>query len=570
MPALLALAAFAPMSPTLRAGFVYDDTTIIRDNAMLRGWTALARVWGAPYWPTQGVDASGLYRPLHVALLAAVWNAGGGTPLLFHLYALALYVVVALLVWHLLRQGVGALAALAATLWFATHPLHVEAVASAANSSELLVVGWTIALTMVIRSEAPDDVRARRAWARALLAGALTAAAVLSKESGLLALPLAALTAWGWRPSTARRDGRAFLRTHRRLWLVGGAAIVAALLARAAVLGAPVARVSIAAPGLDALGPADRVVTMLSLWPRIARMLLWPSELSPYYGPTILPSRRALLASLAVLAALALFTYAIRRARRGDGRPLVALGWVVLTYLPAANLLTATGQIIADRTLFGATTGVALAIGMIVDRAPRYARRLVLVLCALAIVRDALASTRYATAWSSHRTLWARLVETSPAEYRGYQLLGIDAREHGDTTRALALLSRAYAMEPRDRRVRFEYGQVLYSTGRFAPAADVLVPLLRDGDVRGEPGFVAMYLDAVGRSRGAEGVVAAGTPLLRGEAAVTAALYVGAAHEQLGRLAAADSAYAMGLRASPADSVLRARRASVEQRATPR
>ena len=56
-----------------------------------------------------------------------------------------------------------------------------------------------------------------------------------------------------------------------------------------------------------------------------------------------------------------------------------------------------------------------------------------------------------------------------------------------------------------------------------------------------------MYLDAVGRSRGAAGVVAAGTPLLRGEAARTAALYVGAAHEQLGRPVAADSAYAMGL-----------------------
>ena len=105
--------------------------------------------------------------------------------------------------------------------------------------------------------------------------------------------------------------------------------------------------------------------------------------------------------------------------------------------------------------------------------------------------------------------------QTSPTEYRGYQLLGIDAREHGDTARALPLLARAFAMEPRDRRVRFEYGQVLYSTARYADAVAVLAPLLRDGDVRREPAFVAMYLEAVGRSRGAEGVVAAGTPLLR-------------------------------------------------------
>jgi len=79
-----------------------------------------------------------------------------------------------------------------------------------------------------------------------------------------------------------------------------------------------------------------------------------------------------------------------------------------------------------------------------------------------------------------------------------------------------------------------------------------------------------MYLDAMGRSRGAEGVVAAGTPLLRGEAAPTAALFVGAALEQLGRSAAADSAYGLGLRASPGDTLLLARRARLEVHPAPR
>jgi hypothetical protein len=79
-----------------------------------------------------------------------------------------------------------------------------------------------------------------------------------------------------------------------------------------------------------------------------------------------------------------------------------------------------------------------------------------------------------------------------------------------------------------------------------------------------------MYLDAVGRARGADAVVAEGRPLLRSESAATAALYVGAAHEQRGRLADADSAYALGLRAAPRDSLLLAARASVERRLAPR
>ena len=569
---LVALAAIVPLLPTLRAAFVYDDTTIVRDNVMLRGWSAVVRVWSEPYWPTSGVDVSGLYRPLHVALLAVVWNVGGGSALLFHLYALVLYAIVVVAVWWLLRRAVSPAAAALGALWFATHPLHVETVASVANSSELLVVGFTIALAWLIAREASADRAATsmREWSAPLAGAALTAAAVLSKESGLLAVPVAMVTAWGWRAATGALPPRAPLRSMHRLWLACGVALAVSLLVRAVVLGAPVARVSIAAPGLDVLAPHERVAAMLSLWPRIAKMLAWPGQLSPYYGPTILPSQRTALATLAVLSVLALTAIVVLLARRGDRRPLVASSWIALTYLPASNLLTATGQLLADRTLFGATVGAALGLGWVVDRVPRRAGMALVLVCAIAIARGALESARYAVAWSSHRTLWERLVEGSPTEYRGYQLLGIDARERGDTARALPLLARAFVMEPRDRRSRFEYGQVLYATGRWAQAAQVLAPLLATGDVRAESRFVAMYLDAVGRARGVDAVVEEGTPLLRSESGATAALYVGAAHEQRGRLAAADSVYRMGLRAQPTDSLLQARRASVERRLAPR
>lgn len=564
--ALVALAAVVPFLPTLRAGFIYDDTTIIRDNALLRGWSALTRVWSAPYWPTVGNDV-GLYRPLHVALLALLWNLGGGSPRLFHLYAIALHLIVAVVLWRLLGVAVGRVGAIVGALWFATHALHVETVASVANSSELLVALFTIALAAVIvRAERVEG--ATREWGMTLLAGALTVAALYSKESGLLALPVAAVTAWGWRRATDAPSVRGMVQRQMRLWVVCIAALVVALIERAVVLGVSVAPAAIVAPGLDVMTPGERIVAMLSLWPRIAGMLLWPtSSLSPYYGPTILPDTRVLRAVVAVLVVLSLVALAVVAARRGDRRPLVAVTWIALTYLPASNLITSVGLFLADRTLLGPTVGVALALAWAIDRVSPRARPALLVACAALIMHDAWVGLRYAAVWSSHRTLWERLVATSPTEYRGYQLLGIDAREHGDTARARPLLARAFAMEPRDRRVRFEYGQVLFATARYADAAAVLAPLLRDGDVRREPAFVAMYLEAVGRSRGAEGVVAAGTPLLRSESAAVAALYVGAAEEQRGRFAAADSAYAIGLRAQPADTTLQARRAALERRA---
>ena len=559
----IALLAVAPLLPTLRAAFVYDDTTIIRDNVLLRGWGALLRVWAEPYWPSDGVDALGLYRPLHVALLATVWNASGGSARWMHVYALTLAALTALGVWWMLRRGAGAGAAIVGAAWFATQPLHVEAIASVANSSELVVVLCTTALVWAIGTLQPAPENPRRDWLRAGAIGLVAAAAISTKESGLLSVPLAALTVWGWQRNERTEPLGHFLRRNTRTWLGALVGVTAVLLARVVVLGAPVSHASIAAQGLSTLSTGERVSVMMSLWPRIAGMLLWPTDLSPYYGPTIFPSHRTGFALLSATIALALAGICVAMARRGDRRPLVALGWVVLTYFPASNLVAATGQILSDRTLFGATVGGAFAITWGLDRLPQFGRRVAMAIIGLVMARGLLVGTHYAIAWTSHRSLWTRLAESQPNEHLSYKLLGMDARARGDTARALELLERAYAMAPADRQIRFELGQAQYSARKFGPAAFTLAPLLKDGDARAEPGFIALYLDAVGRASGPEAVVRAASALMHSETASVAALFLGVALEQLGRPSAADSAYVAGLARHPGDSALVARRAAL-------
>jgi tetratricopeptide (TPR) repeat protein len=560
----LVVLAVGPLLPTLRATFVYDDTSIIRDNPFLRGWGALAHVWSQPYWPGEGVDALGLYRPLHVALLATVWNAGGGSARWMHVYALLLAGVTTLAVWWLLRRATGFAAALISAAWFATQTLHVESVASVANSSELLVVFCVVALIAVLCRTEPTPAQPARDWGRAALVGILAAAALMAKESGLLAVPLAALTLWGWRrgnPVTLP-----LLRANMRAWLAAGVAVTAVLLTRLVVLGAPVSHGSIAAQGIGTLSGPERAAAMLSLWPRIAGMLTWPSALSPYYGPTIFPAPRLGFALLSALIVAALVALCVVAARRGDRRPLVAVGWIALTYFPASNLLAATGQILSDRTLFGATVGMAMGIAWMIDRLPAFGRRVAMVLVALLIARAAVVGFAYSVAWTSHRTLWARLAEVSPNEHLSYKLRGMDARARGDIPSALVLLTRALEMAPTDRQIRFELGQAQYASQRFAAAVKTLEPLMSDADARGEPEFVALYLDASGRAAGAEAVVRAAVPLLRSESSRVAALFAGTAYEQLGNRAAADSAYTMGLRRAPGDSALTARLAALRRR----
>ena len=555
--AAILLCAMVPVLPTLRAAFIYDDTTIIRDNAMLRGWGALLRVWTSPYWSTEGGEALGLYRPAQGALLAVVWNIGKGSAFLFHAYAIALAGITALAVWWMLRRGVGGLAAIVAACWFATQPLHVEAVASVANTSELVVALCTIAIVAMLGHRARGNANtASEAW-RTVAIGVLAAAALGAKESGLFALPVAVLTVWGWRRASDRTTSlRDVIREHQCGLAAALVGIAAVLLARVAVLGAAVSTSSIAAQGLTGVPAAQRVVVMMSLWPRVARMLLLPTALSPYYGPSFIPEHTVGLAVLSGAVALSLLALAGVLAQKGDRRPLVIVGWIIFTYLPASNLLSATGQLLSDRALFGATAGVALGIAWGLDNLSPFGRRIATGLVALLIAGNATGSVRYAIAWTNHRALWTRMIEVAPAEHLGYKLLGMDARARGDAPRAIALLERAFSMAPSDRQTRFELGQAEYASGRYRAAAATLGPLMQNADARSERDFVALYLDAVGRSAGPEAVARAATPLVHSGSAPVAALYLGLAEEQLGNRVAAESAYVAGLRRSAGDSAL--------------
>jgi hypothetical protein len=523
--AAVAALTVLPLLPTLRAAFVYDDTTVIRDNLLLRGWGAVWRVWTTPYWPSDGLQSLGLYRPLQLSLLAFVWNIGQGMAPAFHVYALCLALGSSFSLWWVLRRGANGLAALIAALWFATHPLHIEAVASVANTSELVVMLTTIGMVRLLLRAPPSN-----GWIRPLAVGALAAAALAAKESGLLALPVAAITAWGW---TSARGGaepfRDFCRLRVRDWIASAIGLMIVIAARLMVLGTPVSTGSIAAQGLGTFAAGERILAMMSLWPRIGRMVLWPSSLVPYYGPSVFPAHRVAMAVAGLVILALLVAVAVRAQKRGDQRPLVALAWMVLTYLPASNILTATGQILSDRTLFGVTAGAAFFFAWTLDIASRRMLRVARVVWIVLLAHNLLVGSRYALVWSSHRTLWAELARISPNEHMSYKLLGMDARGRKDYASAVTYLSRALSMVPSDRQIRFELGQAQYSTGDYAGAVSTLAPLLKDGDVRKEPGFVALYLDAVGRSAGAPAVADAARRLLHTEADSVARTFLDAA-----------------------------------------
>jgi hypothetical protein len=506
--AVLVLVAVVPFVRALGFGFVYDDIWIVQHNPAIVGWQSLLTLWQHPYWmDAEGVQA-GLYRPMQTAILAIVRNATGGWPIWFHLYALSLHATVTLLVWRLLDRGVRRWPAVLGALWFAAHPVHVEAIANISNSAEPLVALCTLGLYFVLARMAGRHVR----WRDALLAAVLFLGAMLSKESGALALAMALFAVEAWSQPNESAQARVannspfqslaiVWRQWRRVVIAGlGAAAIVGVV-RLLVLGSPLhGGASMAAVGIEHMSTSQRAWTMLSLGPMVLRLLVWPSVHNPYYGPSYFPAGSH--AVLAVLATVGVLTLAVAGAiwlgRRPantsprDAGPLAAITWTLLAFLPASNLFVATGQILAERTLYVPSIGMAMLLAWGLDRLTTVVQRrvrwnsrtrtapLATAICAAVIVpvclRFAALSQSGTAAWRSHRALSEQMIAADPRGYRGHYMLALELRRGPSSDSVRHEFATAYALYPKDPQLNADYDRFLLAHKRPGDVGQIVEP----------------------------------------------------------------------------------------------
>lgn len=591
--AALVLAAIAPFARAIGFGFVYDDTWIVQHNAAIVGWRSLFTLWRLPYWTDAEGAQAGLYRPVHTAVLAIIRNLLGGWPLWFHLYAILLHAAVTVLVWLMLSRAVRRWPAALGALWFAVHPVHVEAVANISNSAEPLAALWTLGLYFVLARSGDRDL----SWRDALLCAALFLLAMLSKESGAMSLPLALLCAEAWAssgettsrapaPNTWRPTLRSLWRRWHRVAVVAVPAIAVVGIARVSVLGGSFGGAEVSSEHLSFMA---RVARVLSLGPLAFGLLGWPRFLNPRYGPSAFPSGpRALVGGslTAVVLTLAVLGAAKLARRSGeesgrDTRPLTAIGWMLLAFLPAANLLSATGPLLAERTLYLPSIGAAMLIAWGIDRLTTIILRhratgragpmvatLGVAFTSAAIVaicvRFAVVTQRGTEAWRSHRALIEQMIAADPGGYRGHYFLAVELRSRGSSADSIAKeFAAAYHLYQRDAQLNLDYARFLLQQKQPMAAVQVTGTLMDDSRMQNDAEAIAIYLEARGSAYGADSVVAAASQLYRRRPHPTAALYLGLAHEARGERSAALDAYRAGLRVAPGDSALTVRAKNV-------
>jgi hypothetical protein len=277
---LVALVAAAPYLASIGYGFVYDDGPIIADNPVLHSPAGMLTAWRVAYWPAQWGRA-GLFRPVVQFIYALLWNASGGSPWLFHSYAVVLYAACAVAVLFVLARALPMRAAVIGALIFAAHPLHVESVANVAGSAEIVAALASIACVMVI-VRAFDEREGAIAWSAAIASAVLFAVALGAKESAATVPALVALCVWGWRApgDEAPISARAVLARGWRAWTSYAIVLALMILARRAVLGGFSPPSTALAVGLEGESIVERWWTMTAAWPLVAHLLLLPTRLS--------------------------------------------------------------------------------------------------------------------------------------------------------------------------------------------------------------------------------------------------------------------------------------------------
>jgi len=229
-------------------------------------------------------------------------------------------------------------------------------------------------------------------------------------------------------------------------WLVIAGAYVAV---RGVVLH-PYARLQATAPvflGESAIAGRFTAVAVLS---DVLRLLVFPLKLRVDYSPaertivrSVLDGRLILgLASFALWAWLLVMAW--RRQRKVEAYGLV---WIAIAFLPVSNLLFSTGVLLAERTLYLPSAGLALAAGAALARLP--ARRFGVALALLALA-GAIRSALRTPVWRNDFAVTASILEDSPNSYRGPARIAAIYQSRRQPERALAALREATRIYDRD------------------------------------------------------------------------------------------------------------------------
>jgi len=486
---LVAGVSFLVFANSLANDFAYDDHHIVRENTEIQSLETLPGAVVKPYWPGVYGRQLGLWRPVTQGVFGLEWLIGGGSATIYHVVNVAGHAAASVLALLVLASLMPLPAALVAGLLFAVHPVHVEAVANVVGFSEIYSTAFLLGACLIhVRAKGPST------WGAALSVGLLYALGFGTKESAVTLLALiflldAARGEIGF--ADLGKYAREKWRTYAVMLVVAGGMLVG----RRAVLG------SVAHPlaplGAEQLNELPRIWTLGDIWTHYVRLWVFPLDLSADYSPNVLPVSLewhvtnvlgVAVALILLVAALVAWRLAPMRPDSASARAFAfGIVWFVIAISPVSNTVFLSGVLLAERTMYLPSVGLAAATGWLVLRWARDRPRGARVALGVALVLLTARTWTRSPTWQDNPHVFATLIGDSPHSGRSQWILGDEFRrlDNPDAERsALRAYSAAIGMLGQDYQLLTQIATRLVPTERFR-----LIEFLLQQALAEEPGF---------------------------------------------------------------------------------
>lgn len=474
---LLAAIALIVYANTLKNDFAYDDFLVIKENTFIhKGLAGIPDILTTPYHKGFNNAATELYRPISLVVFAGIYHFFGANPFIFHLLNLVVFAgcVVALFVFlHRLFKMNNVVAAFAASLLFALHPIHTEVVANCKGLDDLLcfLFAFTSLNMLTTYSETGKT-------AKLIVGCALYLLSFLSKETAITFLPIILLLAYAHFHTNKKRS--------HTISIGIGSMIAIAFLIRFLVLGSYNTNISaisfIDNPLADeTLSTASRIATALLIMGKYLLLLFVPWPLVSDYSFSAIPftdfGNPLVLLSMCVY--IALFAWCIIRIRRSPTDNL-AFGMIffLATIALFSNIPFLIGVNMAERFLFFPSVGYCMVLGLSIAHLVKkpseirslWAAKPLAILVLIGITYTTLAISRNSE-WKDNLTLYTADVEKSPNSSRINFMLGNELVAAGRTAEGIPYLQQAVAINANYAAAHLELGKAMYKAGDMVNAA---------------------------------------------------------------------------------------------------
>ncbi|XP_077339085.1 protein O-mannosyl-transferase TMTC4 isoform X2 [Lithobates pipiens] len=481
---LVGFVSFVCFVNSYNGNFVFDDSEAIINNKDLREDASISDLWLHDFWGTKlSSNASHKsYRPLTVLTFRINYILAGGLhPAGFHVVNILLHCIVAVLmldVFSLLFSS-GATdkgkkimrapkSALLSALLFAVHPVHTECVSGIVGRADLLCALFVVLSFLGYCKALPGfNKREHTSPFWVIFSVFLGAVAMLCKEQGITVLKFSFL-----------KKG---LFTRIGLLAIGAMCV---LYIRWRIMGTgPPAFTDVDNPASFADSLFVRVINYNYYYSLNGWLLLCPWWLCFDWSMGCIPLIKS-LSDFRIMAPAALWfclfglMYQALFSNNGQTRRIVtmALGFLVIPFLPASNLFFRVGFAVAERVLYLPSVGYCMLLTYGYSRICRqYIKKKLVTLTVLGLLAtNVIRCVQRSNQWKSEELLFQSALFVCPLNAKVHYNVGKNLADRGQQTEAIKFYREAVRLNPKYVHAMNNLGNILKEKEELHEAEQLL------------------------------------------------------------------------------------------------